>query len=412
MIAERPQRPPAHGRPDAHAALVPPGHVLPRVRAPAPRGPVLRGQHDLEVVGLAPCGFEAWQGPDDEGFPYQGLTEDGGFADRAIAWLEAHARGGPWLLTCSFINPHDIMFYSRVPPPDDLPARCEALPDNFTDDLATKPRVHAQYQRFWDTVMGMTPEQPDDLWRRYGDYYLWLTEKVDAEIGRVLDALEASGVADRTLTVFLSDHGETAGPHTLQGNGPFVYHENVQVPLILRWPGRVAGGAVTNSLANNVDVFPTLLDLAGAGPAPPHLPGHSLATVVRGAHDAAVHEEVLLSWGMTMRRARGIPGAPRPTAATAPDVTPAPGEVRGMFDGRFKFARYFDETLPEQEYELHDLRNDPHELRNLAADPAWARSTREMAERLAAAEARDMAPRGIDGLGRVGAAVGTTRRSP
>lgn len=361
----------------------------------------LSAPHDVERAGLDAYGFEDWQGRDYEGFPYQGVNEDGGFADRAIAWLRDHAHDGPWFLTCSFINPHDVMFYSRVPPPADLPARCETLPASFADDLGTKPRVQAQFQRFWGTIMGMTPEQPDDMWRRYGDYYLWLTEKVDVEIGRVLDALDASGVADRTLTVFLSDHGEMAGAHKLQGKGPFVYHENVQVPLVVRWPGRVAPGAVTPSLAHNVDLFPTLVDLAGAGAVPDHLPGRSLAPIVRGVHDAAVHDEVLLSWSMTMRRAAAVPGAAL-AADMARDATPAPGEVRGMFDGRWKFARYFDETLPDEEHELYDLREDPWELRNLATDPACRQIVREMRARLAAAEAREMGVVEIAGVGPVG----------
>lgn len=118
------------------------------------------------------------------------------------------------------------------------PRVCESLPDNYRDDLQTKPRIHAGFQRFWGRIMGMDAEQPDELWRRYGDFYLYLTQKVDAEIARVLDALDASGTAADTLTVFLADHGEMAGAHKLQGKGPFAYHENVQVPLTFRWPGR------------------------------------------------------------------------------------------------------------------------------------------------------------------------------
>ncbi len=395
--------PGSQGMPSLDPRLPTVGHAFQRAgwRTPYFGKWHLAAPQDVEGVGLGRYGFEGWEGRDYEGAPYQGINEDGGFADRAIAWLREHAHGGPWFLTCSFINPHDIMFYSRVPPPDDLPARCEALPGNFADDLSTKPRVHAQFQRFWGTIMGMTPEQPDAMWRRYGDYYLWLTEKVDAEIGRVLDALDASGVADRTLTVFLSDHGEMAGAHRLQGKGPFVYHENVQVPLVFRWPGRVAAGVVTTALAHNVDLFPTLVDLAGAGAVPDHLPGRSLRSIVRGAHDAAVHDEVLLTWSMTMRRAGAVPGAAL-AADLARSVRPAPGEVRGMFDGRWKFARYFDETLPEEEHELYDLREDPYELRNLAGDPGYGRVVREMRARLASAEAREMGSIEVAGVGRVG----------
>ena len=365
------------------------GHVFKRAgyRTPYIGKWHLTSPAQYEGVGLAPYGFEEWQGPDCEGFPLQGLREDPGFATRAVAWLEENVLRGPWILTCSFVNPHDIMFYRRTEPPDDCPRVCDRLPGNYADDLGSKPRIHAQYQKFWGRVMGMTPQEPDELWRRYGDFYYYLTRKVDAEIGRVLDALERSGAAADTLTVFLSDHGEMAGAHKLQGKGPFVYQENVQVPTIFRWPGRIRAGATTDALAHNIDLFPTLIDLAGIGASPQHLPGKSLAPVVRGDATRQVNDHVILSWGMTARRMQ--PGPMMPTAGRAPSI---PDEVHGIFDGRYKLARYFEDGLEEEEIELYDLREDPLELANLAADPGRARIRRELAERLRVAEETEMAP--------------------
>ena len=274
------------------------------------------------------------------------------------------------------------MFYSRVAPPDDCPSVCERLPDNFADDLATKPRIQAEFQRFWGTVMGMTPDQPLEAWRRYGDFYLYLTQKVDAEVTRVLDALDQSGVADHTLTVFCSDHGEMAGAHRPAGQ------RAVRLPR--ERPGAAGvplartsrAGARTAALTHNVDLFPTLLDLAGAGAAPAHLPGRSIASIVRGDHTGAVNDHVLLTWGMTARRAnRGRAGTPV-----------VPGEVHGLFDGRWKLARYFEDGVADEELELYDLHDDPLELRNLAADPGYATVRREMADRLRTAEDSQMAP--------------------
>jgi len=340
---------------------------------------------DIEGVGLSAYGFEGWDGPDAEGKPLQGLAEDPGFATRAAAWIRDHAHDGPWFLTCSFVNPHDVMFYKRTMPPADCPAVC-ALPDSIGDDLATKPRIQGRFQRFWGRLMGMTPDQPDELWRRYGDFYLWLTHKVDAEMARVLDALDASGVAGDTLTVFLSDHGEMAGAHKLQGKGPFVYEENVHVPLVFRWPGRIAPGTTSQALTHNVDLFPTLLALAGAGDAPEYLPGRSLAPVVLGDDARAPHEHVVLSWGMTAGRMPAGPFGAAPARATT-----VPDEMHGLFEGRHKLGRYFAGGL-DDEYELYDLREDPLELRNLATDPGYARVTREMINRLRAVEATELAP--------------------
>ncbi len=333
---------------------------------------------DLVDRGLAAYGFEEWKGPDCEGLPWQGLQQDGQFAEQAARWLAVHATRGPWLLTCSFINPHDIMFFRRTMPPDDCAERC-ALPDNHADDLSGKPRIQARYQHFWGGVMGMTADQPEAIWRRYGDLYLYLTEKVDAEVGRVLTALDASGVADDTLTIFLSDHGEMAGAHRLQGKGPFVYQENVQVPLIVRWPGRILPNSGSTALAQSIDLFPTLMDLAGIGAPPAHLVGRSLAPAVLD-DDQTVNDHVLLSWGMTMRRAGTVAAGP-----------PIGDEVRGLHDGRYKIARYFAPDA-EDEIELYDLHNDPFELRNLAADPGYAALRVGMLDRLQIAESTEMAP--------------------
>lgn len=366
------------------------GHAFRRVgyRTPYVGKWHLSTPDDYADLGLERYGFEGWHGPDREGHPLQGLREDADVASEAIAWLGAHAARGPWFLTCSFVNPHDIMFFRRTQPPEDCPRYGAPLPASFRDDLSTKPRIQARYQAFWGQVMGMSPDQPEDLWRHYGDFYLYLTKKVDAEVARVLAALDASDVAGRTITVFVSDHGEMAGAHMLQGKGPFVYHENVQVPLVFRWPGRIAAGRSTAALAQGVDLFPTLLELTGAAATPEHLPGRSLSSLLVGADPHGPNEHVLLSWGMTARRMQGEPPRARGSGGEIPD------EVRGLFDGRSKVARYFADD-GEEELELYDLREDPYEMRNLAGDAAYVGLRREMTERLRAAEAAEMAPRDV-----------------
>lgn len=343
---------------------------------------------DYASVGLERYGFEGWHGPDREGHPLQGLREDADVSREAIAWLGAYAADGPWFLTCSFVNPHDIMFFRRTEPPEDCPRYGAPLPTSFRDDLSTKPRIQARYQAFWGQVMGMSPDQPEDEWRRYGDFYLYLTQQVDAEVARVLAALEALGVADRTITVFVSDHGEMAGAHMLQGKGPFVYHENVQVPLVFRWPGRIAAGRSTAALAQSVDLFPTLLELTGAAATPGYLPGRSLSPLLLGSDTVGPNDHVLLSWGMTARRMQSEPPRADGSGGRIPD------EVRGLFDGRYKIARYFADGA-EEEVELYDLLDDPYELRNLAGDVGHSPLRREMMDRLRAAEAAEMAPRDV-----------------
>lgn len=135
-----------------------------------------------------------------------------------------------------------------------------------------------------DTVFG--PVSDEDAWRRGIGFYLNCLRDVDRGIDVVLDALEASGQADRTVVVFTSDHGELAGSHGLRQKGNLVYDENFHVPLVISHPD-FAGSGDTDALASAIDLAPTFLDIAGvdeAGVATrfPGLRGRSLMPILAG----------------------------------------------------------------------------------------------------------------------------------
>ncbi len=353
----------------------------------------LTEKKDYQEVGLAPYGFEEWQGPDRHGMPREGIKYDSKFADRALQWLEQNGRAkSPWFLTCSFINPHDVMFWPRQSIPHHfVPDIFDRLPDNFDDDLEGKPRA----QKIWQTRVGkilkaMDPKMRDRAWLQYLDFYYHVTKMVDMEIARLLEALDRLGLAEDTIVVFVSDHGEMAGSHRLTGKGPFAYHENIQVPLIVRWPGRVPAGTETSALAHTVDFHPTLLDLAGIKATVDHLPGKSLAPVITGNSDLNVNDHILMAWGL----GSNLQSDSRVTQHLLDHLSPfkgVPMQVRAIFDGRYKFARYFDPDM-EEEYEMYDLVNDPLEMHNLAGDPGYRTVEKEMSEKLREAVAREMAP--------------------
>jgi arylsulfatase A-like enzyme len=128
-----------------------------------------------------------------------------------------------------------------------------------------------------------TPDQPFFLWvhyfgphekpdwrvaeeRREGrriQMYDPDTEAMDREVGRLLDAVDARGLADDTFVVFHSDHGESLGEQGLVGHGQLLNGASVRIPLILRHPARVARGVRVGQLVRNVDIFPTVLDAVG-----------------------------------------------------------------------------------------------------------------------------------------------------
>jgi len=337
-------------------------------------------------AGLTAYGFEAWHGPDHDGTPLDGTQHDPRFARQAIHWLRRHGHEQPWFLTCSMINPHDICYYRRLVVPSLLvPHLADRLPDNFSDDLATKPRIQALYQKGYGRLMRSTPDQPERFWRRYLDYYYYFQRRVDEELNRLLAALDRLKLADNTLVVFTSDHGEMAGSHRLQAKGPFVYQENNNVPLVFRWPGKIQPGTC-DALTHNPDVYPTLLALAGISAPGDYLPGRSLAPAISQPGDAKIHDHVLMGFGM-----RGGGRFGRLIARLGISTEGVPMQIRAIHDGRYKYARYFDPGV-EEEYELYDLLKDPLELHNLAADPGAQTLRQEMADRLREAEAKEMAP--------------------
>jgi arylsulfatase A-like enzyme len=339
--------------------------------------------------GLTAYGFESWHGPDHHGVPYDGTQHDALFAQESINWLNRNGNKAPWFLTCSMINPHDICFYRRLDAPSlAVPRLADRLPGNFHDDLSAKPRIQAVYRNGYGRLMKTTPDQPERVWLRYLDYYLYYCRMVDAHLKRLLDTLDRLKLTDNTIVVFTSDHGDMCGSHQLQAKGPYVYQENNNVPLVFRWPGHAPAGAETRALSHNPDVYPTLLELCGVAAPVDHLAGKSMAALVANPAGPAVHDHVLMGFGMKMGGKKGGAGL---VARAGVSTDGVPYQIRAIHDGRFKYARYFDEGAVS-EFELYDLQEDPLELRNLAVDPGYRKPRQEMADRLAEAEAREMAP--------------------
>ncbi|WP_329467084.1 sulfatase-like hydrolase/transferase [Streptomyces sp. NBC_01431] len=261
------------------------------------------------------------------------------------------------------------------------------LPASLRDDLSGAAPAAAEFARMLDTVFG--PVADDEHWYAGLNFYLNAIRDVDRSIDLVLDALEASGQADRTVVAFTSDHGEMAGSHRLRQKGNLVYDENFHVPFILSHPD-ITGGTRTGALASAVDIAPTLLACAGLDRAEtstryPALKGHSLMPVLDGG---TVREGVLTAVESVMALDADLwfefadPDAPRRIQAgeLRPDWHKR-GFLRGYSDARYTFGRYFSPLKPnrpatthallaDNDVVLYDRAEDPHETHNLAADPA------------------------------------------
>ena len=392
-------------------------------------------QPDMEAYG-----FADWDGNDRHfmGWAGTGVHFDPIIASNAASWLRANAtpRRGmdapPWFLTVALVNPHDVMWFPIDQPgyadrhPDEvrrvrrvleaaawkdddpLPVYdrhydevVEELPANFHDDLHTKPEAHRQWR--WDQQHGLWGYiDPADTkaWLRHLDYYVALQRLADESLGTVLAALEESGARDDTAVIFTSDHGDMCGSHGLRSKGPFVYDEIMRVPLYVRVPAVTRPGTTTDALATHVDLASTVCGLAGVDP--PHtgvgstMQGIDLSPVFADP-GTTVRDHVLFAQD----------------SAQTENLNKVRYALRGFFDGRTKYARYYgvgggkpssglwgkdpgakvfdvDSDFDDQDHEWYDHDADPLELVNLAHDRGRRAELRAQYERMLAYEADEL----------------------
>jgi arylsulfatase len=242
------------------------------------------------------------------------------------------------------------------------------LPRSYrADDLSTKPAVQRAFRRLGEAQL-----------RVYQNYYFNCIRDVDQHVGSLLDALERLGLARNTIVVVTADHGERGAAHGgMLGKGADIYKETLRVPLIVRHPD-VRGGDITDALAGGVDLAPTLLSFAGLNDAErsqryPDLHGVSLRNSIADARARTPRDERGILFNYTTPGAQLGPGGP-------PTDNPTRGIIRGVFDGRYKFGRYFRltehheprdwETLvAHNDLELYDTQTDNDEIVNLAFRP-------------------------------------------
>ncbi|MBK8505666.1 MAG: sulfatase-like hydrolase/transferase [Saprospiraceae bacterium] len=221
-----------------------------------------------------------------------GSETDPPLTEAAVKFLSDYKKDQPFFLTVSYHNPHDICFYARkegwVTEHDSLlnirhydfeyqlpdiigthPSQypnLPPLPNNYETDkdepefISDKRQYHQEYGL--ETHLAFN-EFNNEEWQGYLNAYHKLTEMVDAEIGKVLDALEANGLEENTIIVFTSDHGDGASAHKWAAKLS-LYQEPSTVPLIVSFPQKIAPGQIDNDhLVSQIDIVPTLCDYAG-----------------------------------------------------------------------------------------------------------------------------------------------------
>ncbi len=300
-------------------------------------------------------GFEVYPA----GISVQAHSGDTAVSQACQGFLDNHLSQKPFLMVASLLQPHDICRWvtdHRESKSEELPlglgkAELPDLPSNFHYDAREPKKIPKR------------PEWTPMQWR----YYLWSyyrhVEMVDAEIGRILDALDGSPYADNTVIVFTSDHGEGRGRHqTVMKN--FLYDEAVTVPLVFSWPGQIAQGARDGThLISSTDFLPTMCDYAGAA-TPAGVVGRSLRPLLEGANP---------SW--------------RDMVAAEVVVT-----GRMIRTDQYKYITYRGDPVEQ----LFDMKVDPGETRNLAGEAQFASALDDHRNRLKEWESRlDLAPQAL-----------------
>ncbi len=306
--------------------------------------------------------------PESIGFEVLTADERDGLADRCAGFL-AEKQDRPFLLVASFINPHDICYMAI-----DAYTQANRLPVMYPNSTVERQRVaEAQgwpagvsRQEFFARLCpplpanhGPTSDEPaalgrfegfrgwvrrhwnEEQWRLHRWAYSRLTERVDAEIGRVLEALRRTGQERNTVVVFTSDHGDLDSAHGFEHKS-LPYEEAARVPFLVSRPGHIPSGKVDRRrlVSAGVDLLPTLCDFAGIEP-PAGLPGRSVRSLASGRVPADWRRDLLIEFtgGRCLR------------------------------SSRYKYAVWEGGQPGEM---LIDMEKDPGEMTNLAGHPAAA----------------------------------------
>ncbi len=305
---------------------------------------------------------------------YTGYTTDI-ITDHCIEWLRARQKDKPLLLMCQHKAPHRNWQpderHARMYDGQDIPE-----PETFDDDYATRSdaardqAMTIEHHLVPSDLKGPPPPglkgQALKRWKyqRYIKDYLRCVASVDDNVGRLLDYLDQAGLTDNTVVVYTSDQGFFLGDHGWYDKR-FMYEESLRMPLLVRYPREIKPGTITDDIALNIDFASTFLDLAGVTP-PAELQGQSLRPVLRGSTPHDWRRSMYYRYYEYGDEGRGGWHNVR--------------QHFGVRTQRHKLIRFHNGI---DAWELYDLQNDPHELKNIYDDPAYRDVVKELKAELA-----------------------------
>jgi arylsulfatase A-like enzyme len=351
-----------------------------------------------------PVGFDRYEVLAGQGPYYNPVLHDGSdsvrhtgytqdiITDRALRWLDTRRdRARPFLLLLHYNAPHrywdpgpaqlalyrDTVFAEPATFRDDGARRAsgfrlqemEIALDLFSRDLKLEepagltPEQRSRWKSYYDAENARASGLTGDAltrwkYQRYITDYMRVVAALDANVGRVLAHLDATGLGRSTVVIYASDQGFFLGDHGWFDKR-WMYEESLRTPLLVRWPGVVAAGAVNTDLVMNLDFAPTLLELGDVA-APRSMQGRSLVPLLRGRTPAGWRDAIYYQyfehpdWHMVQRQ-------------------------YGVRTKRHKLIHYYELG----EWELFDLARDPHELNSVYDEAEYAPVVAALKRRLA-----------------------------
>ncbi len=396
--------------------------------------PKLLQQHGYQTAILGkwhlksqPTGFDYWEVLPDQGDYYNptfitatDTTRYSGYATRIITdkgmdWLERRDKSRPFLLMVQHKAPHrnwmpeveKVREYSQKTFPEpatlyedysgsiprstqemtiahhmimdyDLKIPTDSLMANDPAGEPMKPewwswdfsKLDSNQQKAWKEAMGYRTHDYRErhltgkaltAWKyqQYMRDYLGCIESVDENVGRLLDYLDQQGLAENTIVVYSSDQGFYLGEHGWFDKR-WMYEESLHMPFIIRYPENIAPGSVSDEMIQNIDFAPTFLDYAGVA-VTEDMQGKSFRSILTGGQQGPFRDEIYYHYyeypavHMVMKH-------------------------YGIRTERYKLIHFYEQDI----WELYDLKNDPHEMNNLVADPAHQELLDSLKDRLAA----------------------------
>jgi len=352
-----------------------------------------------------PTGFDYWNILPGQGLYYNPAMIEMGVQKKYTGYvtdiITDHAL--KWLKECDPEKPFCLMYHHKAPHREWEPGPKHLTmyddvtipePETLFDDYSGRGRAAKEQDMSIEKTMtdrdlklvapkNLTPEQ-EKLWdaayepknkafeqanlqgkdlvrwkyQRYIKDYLRCIASVDDNVGRLLDYLDASGLADNTVVFYTSDQGFYLGDHGWFDKR-FMYEESLRMPLLIRYPKQIKPGSVNSDLVQNLDFAPSFLDFAGLD-APPDMQGRSLRRLLQGKTPDDWRTSIYYHYY----------------------EYPAVHSVKrhyGVRTKQYKLIHFYNDI---DEWELYDLKKDPHELKSVYSDPAYTDIVKELTAEL------------------------------